>query len=308
MRQGMMRRGVLIGIAVLVLLAGGQACGAQSSSYLATPVQTVAVGDAVLGYRIVGQGSPLLLLTGYGCTMDTWDPALIAALAASHRLILMDNRGMGASTASEAPFSLRLFAKDASGLLTALGLGRADVLGWSMGAMTALELALLHPEQVGKIVAYGAAYEPGPVLAALERMGRQTPEERLAQLFPARWALSHPDAPSRLPKPAMPPRPEIVARQAEAIAHWPGFGDRLAGLDNEVLLLVGQDDDITAPAQSLKLAERISGAWLVRLRDAGHWLMFQTPEDVARIVETFLAVGGQTPESVRPATAPGRCE
>lgn len=255
----------------------------------ALPVRTVAVGDVVLGYRILGTGKPLLCITGYGCTMDTWDPTLLAALAARHRLILFDNRGMGTSSVSDKPYTIGLLADDAAGLLTALGIGRADVLGWSMGAMAALELAIRHPGVVDKVVAYGAAAAPGPVTEAVDRLRGMSPEDFLAQLFPRPWAKAHPEAFSRLPKPAIPPDPETMRRQREAIAAWPGFGDRLAGLDTEVLLVVGQDDTITPPAQSLELADRIPGAWLARFRDAGHWLMYQMPDDLARLVEVFLA-------------------
>lgn len=258
-----------------------------------------AVGDAVIGYRLIGSGPPLLLVTGYGCTMDSWDPALVAALAARHKLILFDNRGMGASTASAKPFSLRLFADDAAGLLAALGIEKADVLGWSMGAMAALELALAHPERVGKVTAYGAAYEPGPVVAAVEGFSRLTPAQFAARLFPKAWAEAHPGALTRLPQPRSKPDPAIVARQRQALAAWSGFGDRLSGLTRPVLLVVGQEDDVTPPGQSLKLAAAIPGAWLVRFRGAGHWLQYQVPEGLARVVETFLAV----PEDLTAATA-----
>jgi len=291
MRQGALRDSLLFLLVAVVLSAAAPARSAGLEPPEKTDsVQTVAVGDVVLGYRMLGEGKPLLLLTGYGCTMDTWDPTLVAALAAGHRVILMDNRGMGTSTASAAPFSLRLFAADAAGLLTALRLGRADVLGWSMGAMTALELAVAHPELVDKVVAYGAAAEPGPVVAAIEGFNRMTPAAFAAQLFPGDWAAAHPDAVAKLPRPALPPRPDIVRRQAEALARWPGFGGRLAGLDKAVLLVVGQEDTVTPPDQSLTLAGLIPGAWLVRFRDAGHWLMFQSPEALARVVETFLQV------------------
>jgi pimeloyl-ACP methyl ester carboxylesterase len=53
-------------------------------------------------------------------------------------------------------------------------------------------------------------------------------------------------------------------------------------------LVVGREDTITPPAQSLALAEKIPGAWLVRFSDAGHWLMYQMPGDLARVVEAFL--------------------
>jgi len=254
------------------------------------PVQTVAVGDVVLGYRSFGQGKPLLLITGYGCTMDAWDPVLLSILASQHRVLVFDNRGMGFSTTSATPFSLRLFADDAVGLLTALGIARADVLGWSMGAITALEMAAAYPERVGKIVAYGAAADPGPVNAAIDRFNRMTPAAFVSQLFPRDWAEAHPGAASRLPKPARAPDPESVRRQREALAAWPGFGDRLSGLGKDVLLVVGRDDAVTPPEQSLKLAGLISGAWLAQFPDAGHWLMYQMPDALAGLVEIFLDV------------------
>lgn len=252
------------------------------------PAQTVAVDDVVLGYRMVGSGKPLLCITGYGCTMDTWDPGLLTALARHHRLILFDNRGMGTSTVSGQAYTMDRLADDAAGLLAALGIPRADVLGWSMGAMVALELGLRHPETVDRLVAYGAADDPKVVTEAVDGLRRMSREAFVAQLFPHSWAMAHPDAVTRLPKPAIAPNPDTMRRQRDAIAGWAGFGDRLAGLDKEVLLVVGREDTITPPAQSLALAEKIPGAWLVRFSDAGHWLMYQMPGDLARVVEAFL--------------------
>lgn len=276
-----------LALVFLLLAAPVRAAGPEPPRGVAGE-QTVAVGDVVLAYRILGQGKPLLLITGYGCTMDTWDPTLLAALSAHHRLILMDNRGMGLSTASATPFSLRLFADDAAGLLAALGIAKADVLGWSMGAMTALELALAHPDRVGRVAAYGTAATVAPVAAAIDRFKRLTAAAFAAQLFPKAWSEAHPDAVSQLPKPAMRPQPDIVRRQAAALTGWPGFGDRLHALDKDVLLVVGQEDTVTPPDQSRILADRIPGSWLIRFRNAGHWLMFQYPRTLAQVVEAFL--------------------
>jgi pimeloyl-ACP methyl ester carboxylesterase len=283
----------------LLLLAPTRFARADGHAVLVTE-GTAAVSDVELGYRMAGEGPPLLLITGYGCTMDNWDPLLVAALAARHRVILFDNRGMGASTASKAPFSLDLFAEDAAGLLAALGIEKAGVLGWSMGAVTALELALNHPEMVDKVVAYGGAAEPGPVNAAVEEFSRMTPTQFSAQLFPKTWAEAHPEVLARLPRPATKPDPAIVGRQRQALAEWPGFGDRLAGLTRPVLLVVGLEDAVTPPGQSLRLAQSIPGAWLIRFAGAGHWLQYQAPQDLARVVDTFLTV----PEDLTVAPAP----
>lgn len=277
--------------AVLVLAMAALGAGEAARSGGAGATATLAVGEVVLGYRELGAGKPLLLLTGYGCTLESWDPVLLADLAERHRLILLDYRGMGASSAGDTPFSIGLFVEDAAGLLRALGIARADVLGWSMGAMTALELALAHPELVDKVVAYGAAASPGPVTAAVEEFRRLSPTEFTARLFPPAYRAAHPEAVSRLPRPSAPPDREIVRRQREALAAWEGFGDRLTGCDKAVLLVVGEEDDVTPPGESRKLAGELRGSWLVRLRGGGHWLMYQLPDTLARLVELFLEVG-----------------
>src|SRR5204862_5099294 len=83
--------------------------------------QTVAVGDARLAYRVLGQGEPLLLIQGFRATMDDWDPTLLDALAARYLVVVYDNRGMGRSTAPPGPFDMRRLTDDAAGLLDALG-------------------------------------------------------------------------------------------------------------------------------------------------------------------------------------------
>lgn len=253
------------------------------------PVHTVPVDDVRLGYRMVGTGEPLLMIMGYAGTMDVWDSALVARLAKTRRVILFDNRNMGHSSTSATPVTMERMARDALGLLDALDIKRADVLGWSMGSVIAQEMALARPGTVGKLVLYGTAFEPGPVLAALDRFDAMSHEQLVASLFPAKWAEQHPDVYAGLPTPALPPAPQAVARQREALALWPGTRDRLPMLDKNVLLLVGEDDTVTEVCQSLAMASLIRGAWLARFDGGGHWLMYQTPADMARVVETFLS-------------------
>src|SRR5438552_2448968 len=69
-------------------------------------IQHVVVGDLHVAYRVWGQGEPLLLITGFGATMDIWDPVLVIELAAHYRVIVFDNRGMGGTTAPPVDFSI----------------------------------------------------------------------------------------------------------------------------------------------------------------------------------------------------------
>ena len=105
----------------------------------------VQVGDIKMGYRIYGDGDPLVMIMGYGSTMKLWEPGLIRALSSCFKLIVFDNRGMGNTEAGQRPFTIEQFADDTAGLMDALGIGQAHLLGWSMGAMIAEEVVLRHP-------------------------------------------------------------------------------------------------------------------------------------------------------------------
>ncbi|MUM78643.1 alpha/beta fold hydrolase [Pseudodesulfovibrio sp. F-1] len=285
-RYALLHRFALATLALSVLLA---ACaGHRIEPIPAWPLHTVQVDDAQLAYRVAGTGPPLLLIMGYAGTMDIWDATFVARLAKTRRVILFDNRNMGHSTASDASASMERMARDTLGLIQALGLDRPDVLGWSMGSIIAQEMALARPDAVGKLVLYGSACEAGPVLEAVDRMRALSHERFMAELFPAEWARRNSDVFARLPNPALPPSPEALASQREGLRQWAGTTDRLPGLRGPVLLLVGEEDAITLVQQSVTMAGLIRGAWLARFDGGGHWLMYQNPEAMADVVETFL--------------------
>jgi pimeloyl-ACP methyl ester carboxylesterase len=274
----------------LILIIFLAACATRPVPVPSLPVQTVRVDDLRVGYRVAGTGDPLLMVMGYAGTMDAWDPALIDRLARTRKVILFDNRNMGHTSTTDAPVSVAGMARDALGLLTALGIERGDVMGWSMGSIIAQEMALARPDMVGKLVLYGTVCDPAPVNAALDRFASMSPEQFAANLFPKAWAAANPGIYSRLPSPEIPPTAEAVARQRDALAKWPGTCDRLPGLTVPVLILEGENDGVTPLDQSLLAASLIRSAWLARFNGGGHWMMYQTPEDMAAVIETFLQV------------------
>ena len=87
-----------------------------------------------IAYKLVGSGEPLLLIAGLGNTMDRWPVPIIEALSSKYQLIIFDNRGIGQTTSNDTPFSYQLFADDSIGLMSALGIRKAHVLGFSMGS------------------------------------------------------------------------------------------------------------------------------------------------------------------------------
>src|SRR5436190_22870640 len=97
------------------------------------------------------RGDPLLLVMGLGVDAHGWE-FQVPALAARHRVILVDNRGVGRSGKPRGPYTTAMMAEDARAVLDGLGVARAHVVGLSMGGMIAQELALAHPDRVGALV------------------------------------------------------------------------------------------------------------------------------------------------------------
>src|SRR3989442_8518238 len=104
----------------------------------------IRVGDLEMWYLEAGAGEPLLLIMGFGGDHLAWG-FQFGAFAERYRVIAFDNRGAGQTEAPDVPCTTRLMAEDARGLLDALGIDRAHVLGVSMGGMIAQELVLNHP-------------------------------------------------------------------------------------------------------------------------------------------------------------------
>ena len=120
----------------------------------------VRVEDINMSYRILGDGYPLLLIMGYGGTMNLWEERLLRALAKKYKVIIFDNRGIGETSTGHKAFTIEQFAEDSYELMVALKIEKAHVLGWSMGASIAQELALRHPEIVNKLVLYASLCHP----------------------------------------------------------------------------------------------------------------------------------------------------
>ena len=283
----MLKRAFYLIIALMLVLVAAAEIPAQDQA-AASATQYATVNGVKLGYRIIGSGPPLLLITGYGATMDSWDHVLIEKLAQKFKVIVFDNRGMGYSTINNDPLTVRLMADDAAGLMDSLGVAHAAVLGWSMGSMIAQEVALNHSGKAAKLVLYATACtndEAKNALAHVAEIQARPPAERY---FPARWYKQNPDALQRMPKSSIPPSAATAARQQEACLQWPGTKDRLAELAMPVLMVVGEQDEITPPSQSVRMAGLIPGAWLARFKGGSHFLQYQNPEDLARVVATFL--------------------
>lgn len=278
-----------------------QASGSQEPRAVPGQARMVRIDDIDVAYKDFGQGTPLLLITGYGATMDLWPPGVLANLSSNHRVIIFDNRGMGNTTASNKTFSIPLFADDAAGLMDALNIGRADVLGWSMGADVAQELVLRHPGKVNRLILYAGSpggNESVPASpAVIEKLtntsgsAREQGERLFSLLFPASWLRAHPDSRAYFPIPTETSPPESYVRQADAMASWNGTFSRLPDIRSPTLVLTGTEDVISVPANAFVIGGRIPVSWVIQVPGGGHGMMYQFPEQFGRVVTFFLEQG-----------------
>jgi pimeloyl-ACP methyl ester carboxylesterase len=266
------------------------------------PAKKVQVGDINIAYKLFGKGDPILLISGVGSVMDTWNPTILRDLSSNHTVIIFDNRGVGNTTAGTKPFSIIQFANDTAGLLDALKIQKADVLGFSMGTFIAQELTLLHPEKVNRLILYASSCggkenipESPEVVKVQSDFAYNRPQPALKLLsvvFPLSWIKSHPNNIS------IPQSKEIVPPDTKkqqfnifenwSATNWSGVCGQLSKVTIPTLVVTGTEDIAVPAANSLIIVQKIPGAWLVQIKGAGHALMNQYPEKLSTVLQTFL--------------------
>jgi len=268
-------------------------------SIASAPVRTARTTLGTVAYRMLGSGPPLVMITGYSGTMEGWDRRLVDALAQHYRVVIFDNAGIGRTQALPAPLSIDAMAGQTSALIAALGLGRADVLGWSMGSMIAQALAVLHPDQVRRLVlcasypGNGAVIRPSKqAIAALDSGSQQ---QVMADLFPPGQAAAQNTYLAAIS--SYPPAPTapagIVTAQGHAVDQWwagqDPAGEQTADIAVPTLIADGTADRLDPVANSRTLARLIPGARLALYADAGHAFLFQDQAAFVPLMESFLA-------------------
>ena len=261
-------------------------------------LEMVNSGDMEIGYRVYGKGHPLLMIMGYGSTMNLWEDKLINTLAEHFQVIIFDNRGMGESSAGEKEFSIEQFSDDALGLLDALKIEKTHVLGWSMGSYIAQELASRNPERVNKLALYASVPNPSMFPPSQEVMAKLedttgTPEEQgsrwISLLFPEKWLENNGGRIKEIfYRPLGTIIPENIGKQSMAIGKWNGLEERLSTLSHPTLLIAGKEDVLVPPGNSSYLKEKLPNATLSLIENTGHGLMFQDPDQFSQVLIEFL--------------------
>src|SRR3954464_13529366 len=158
---------------------------ALNTTWQTAPTRTIDAGGVEFAYRQLGPstGVPVVFLTHLAAVLDNWDPRVVDGIAANHRVITFDNRGVGASSGAT-PTTIEEMATDAVTFIRALGFDQVDLFGFSMGGMIAQLIVEEEPQLVRKMILAGT----GP--AAGEGIDKVT---RISYLDTARGLLTRQD-------------------------------------------------------------------------------------------------------------------
>jgi pimeloyl-ACP methyl ester carboxylesterase len=282
------------------MLCGADA--ARADREMALHEQVALTANGPIGYYRFGQGSPLVLITGYRAELSEWNAYFLAELAKNHEVIVFDNRGMGRSASDIASYRIDDLARDTSALIKVLGFDSVSVLGWSMGGMIAQRLALDNPRLVNHLIllssqppghaAIPVASHVGEILSGGEHSSF---DGIMSVLFPASIVqraehcfvadMFRPQD-YRSSKAS----PMLTAAQEKILQEWQrdeqSF-ERLRRLEVRTLVLTGTEDTVLDQLNSVILSEIIPHANLVKIKSGGHAMMYQYPKLLAHQIDNY---------------------
>lgn len=280
----------------------------MEQSYAELPNSVAGAANGIsYAYRDTGghDGAvPVVLLQHFRGNLDSWDPALVDALAPSRRVITFDNAGVGGSTGTT-PDTIKQMARDAIAFVSALGLGQVDLLGFSIGSFVAQEIALRRPALVRRLVLassapQGAAGMHGWAPAVIGAVGtpQTSPEDYLGVFFAATTASRQAgkEALARMyaRKEDRDEATSWATREAQydAVCAWgiPHHAalERVGAIEMPALVANGDSDPMIPPRYSYLLAGLIPQARLKIYPDSAHGFLFQHHAEFAADVTDFL--------------------
>ncbi len=270
------------------------------------PTRTVTANGVTFAYRELGTekpGTPAVCLIHLAAVLDNWDPRVIDGLAAKHRVITFDNRGVGASSGTPAA-SMEAMARDAITFIKALGLDQVDLFGFSMGGMIAQEIALMEPRLVRRMIITGTGPAGGEGISEVARVtyfdmlrGWLTFQDPKQFLFFTRTPAGIRAGKEFLLR--IKERTEgrdrkitVTALQAQlkALRLWGGKKPaNLSKIYHPVLVANGDSDRMVPSKNTHDLARRLPNSELIIYPDSGHGAVFQFHADFVPKALEFLS-------------------
>ena len=240
---------------------------------------------------------------GIGYDSSLWTLQQVPTLSAHFRVVLLDNRDAGRSSRADGPYAIADMADDVAGLLDALDIRRAHLVGLSMGSMIGMEFALRHADRLDRLVLAGPGAAPArsavdPIsvwnwVKANDSSGEVFGGQQLTWLFSSAFLRNQQavkETIALLASNPNPVEPDAYDRQARAYVQFDSV-DRLGGITAPTLVIVGEQDLLTPPWVAREVADRIPRARFEMVTGDGssHVLPLERPDDFNRLVMDFLA-------------------
>lgn len=276
----------------------------MTTTFENAPTRTVDVNGTPFVYRELGVtgGVPVVFLHHLTAVLDDWDPSIIDGLAAKHRVILFDNRGVGGSKGTT-PDNVEDMARDAIAFIAALGLSKVDLFGFSLGGFIAQVIGQTRPDLVRRMILAGTAPTGGEGIAAMggvlqNAVAKASAEkkhpkqllfftqtkdgQKAAGEFLQRLNARSQDRVAAVTN-------ETIVAQVTAITKW-GLAPATSLNDiRQPVLVVNGDTDVMAPTiSSVELARKLPNAELSIFPNAGHGAIFQYHTAFLHQALTFL--------------------
>src|SRR5688572_12378172 len=241
MRIASMSSKALIGASLLMM--GGTVAHAQAVG------NRVNVNGMRMYYEVAGTGDPLVVLHGAYMNIPTMG-AIIPRLARTHKVYAVELQGHGRTTDIARPITYPNLADDVAAFMDAVGLRKADVFGYSMGAQAGLQLAIRHPDKVNKLVAASAAYDLEGWQPEFKAVIPQMTVEMILQMPFAQDYRKLAPNPDGFP---------ALAKKLIALEHEPmAWGEQLKAIKTPVLIIMG-DADVATLEHSVAMFRLLGG-------------------------------------------------
>jgi pimeloyl-ACP methyl ester carboxylesterase len=270
------------------------------------PTQFVEADGIRFTYRRFGKPGtiPLFLLEYFNSNMDGWDPDVTNSLAADHEVILFDNAGVGGSEGIT-PNTVADMTEPCVAFCRALGLKQIHVVGFSLGGMIAQQLALEHPELVGRLLLLGTGPRGGEGMTFTE-LSPEEAADPVAFLLAAFFSPSEPSQAagreylkrleSRKNDRDLPVSRDSAVAQLAAIREWGTIPDTgryatLRSIAHPTLIVHGNKDIVVTPINAFILAEHLPNAQLIMYPDSNHAAFSQHRKAFLEHVRIFFTDG-----------------